>query len=249
MISHRKLETVLNHLLEPHAIKDYCPNGLQVEGRERIRRVVTGVTASQALIDAAVALDADAILVHHGYFWRGENPCLTGTRRTRIGLLLEHGISLFAYHLPLDAHPDLGNNACLARLLGWRDDGGFGADGLGRWHTLPRPQSAAALARMVSRRLGRRALMVGDPARPVHRVAWCTGAAQDMLEEAVAAGADLFVSGEISERTTHLARESGVCYLAAGHHATERHGVQALSRHLSDRFGIVHRFFDDDNPV
>ncbi len=243
------LAVYLAGLLDVSRFKDYCPNGLQVEGRARIARVVSAVTASEAAIRAAIDDRADALLVHHGYFWRGENPCLTGTRRTRIGLLLEHGISLFAYHLPLDAHPDLGNNACLARLLGWRDDGGFGADGLGRWHTLPRPQSAAALARMVSRRLGRRALMVGDPARPVHRVAWCTGAAQDMLEEAVAAGADLFVSGEISERTTHLARESGVCYLAAGHHATERHGVQALSRHLSDRFGIVHRFFDDDNPV
>ncbi len=243
------LDAYLAGVLDVARFKDYCPNGLQVEGNARIARVTSAVTASEAAIRTAIDARADALLVHHGYFWRGENPCVTGTRRRRLGLLLEHGISLFAYHLPLDAHAELGNNACLARLLGWRDDGGFGADGLGRWHQLPRPQSADALARQVSRRLGRRPQLVGDAARTVHRVAWCTGAAQDMLEDAIAAGADLFVSGDISERTTHLAREAGVCYLAAGHHATERYGVQALGQHLAARFGIGHAFFDDDNPV
>jgi dinuclear metal center YbgI/SA1388 family protein len=244
-----EVDGYLAQLLDVSRFKDYCPNGLQVEGKDRIARVVSAVTASAAVIRAAIAADADALIVHHGYFWRGEDPRVTGIRRTRLGLLLEHGISLFAFHLPLDAHASLGNNAQLGRVLGWPVDGAFGAQGLGCWHDLDRPQAASALASRVSRRLGRRPQLVGDSGRMVRRIAWCTGAAQDMLEEAIAAGADLFLSGEISERTTHLAREAGVCYVSAGHHATERYGVQALGAHLSERFGIAHRFVDDDNPV
>jgi dinuclear metal center YbgI/SA1388 family protein len=236
-------------LLSADRFKDYCPNGLQVEGEGPIRRIVSGVTASEALIRAAVERDAQALLVHHGYFWRGEDPRLVGTRRRRIALLMAHGLHLFAYHLPLDAHPELGNNAQLARVLGWTVDGRFGDDGLVCWHDLPRPTTADALAARVSRRLGRRALAVGHPPEAIRRVAWCTGAAQDMLEEAIAAGADAFVSGEISERTTHLAREAGVLYLAAGHHATERFGVQALGERLAAEFGLDHLFVDDPNPV
>lgn len=211
--------------------------------------MVSGVTASEALIRGAIERDAQALLVHHGYFWRGEDPRLLGPRRRRIALLLEHGLHLFAYHLPLDVHPELGNNARLAQVLGWRVDGRFADEGLGCWHDLPRPLAPAALTARVSRRLGRRALAVGQPPQAIRRVAWCTGAAQDLLEQAVEAGAQAFVSGEISERTTHLARELGVLYLAAGHHATERFGVQALGERLAAEFGLEHVYVDDPNPV
>lgn len=245
-------KTITAHLdafLEVGRFKDYCPNGLQVEGEGGIRRLVSGVTASAALLRAAVRARADAVLVHHGYFWRGEDPTLIGARRARIRLLLDHGIHLFAYHLPLDAHPEVGNNAQLARRLGWAVQGRFGEHSLGCWTDLERPLSPAALAARVSRTLGRKPLAVGQPPTRIRRVAWCTGAAQDMLEQAVAAGADAFISGEISERTTHAAREAGVLYLGSGHHATERFGVQALGDHLSRRFGLEHRFIDDPNPV
>lgn len=214
-----------------------------------MRRLVSGVTASEALIRAAIDQGAQALLVHHGYFWRGEDPRLIGVRRRRLALLLEHGLHLFAYHLPLDVHPELGNNARLAQVLGWRVDGQFGAEGLGCWHAPDQPLAPDALVRNITRRLGRKPLAVGAPPSVLRRIAWCTGAAQDMLEEAVAAGADAFVSGEISERTTHLARELGVLYLAAGHHATERYGVQALGARIAAEFGIEHVFVDDPNPV
>ena len=214
-----------------------------------MRRIVTGVTASEALLRAAIDAGADAVLVHHGYFWRGEDARVVGTRRNRLKLLLQHDLNLFAYHLPLDAHPELGNNAQLARVLGWTVDGHFGDDGLGCWTELRRPIAAAALVSAVGRKLGRRPLAVGALDRQVRRVAWCTGAAQDLLEAAIDAGADAFVSGEISERTTHLAREAGVVYLAAGHHATERFGVEALGVHVARQLGLDHRFIDDPNPV
>ena len=245
----KAVSAYLDGFLEVGRFKDYCPNGLQVEGDAGIRLLVSGVTASAALIRAAIRLRAQAILVHHGYFWKGEDPTLTGTRRARIKLLLDHGIHLFAYHLPLDAHPEVGNNAQLGRLLGWPVHGTFGEQSLGCWTDLPKAVSPAVLTAAVSRRLGRKALAVGDPPARIRRVAWCTGAAQDMLDAATAAGADAFVSGEISERTVHAAREAGVLYVAAGHHATERFGVQALGEHLARRFGIAHRFIDDPNPV
>jgi dinuclear metal center YbgI/SA1388 family protein len=248
-VHRRELAGFLDALLEASRFRDYCPNGLQVEGRPTIRRIVSGVTASEALIRAAVAARADALLVHHGYFWRGEDPRVVGTRRTRLKRLLDQDLNLFAYHLPLDVHPEFGNNAQLARVLGWRVDGRFGEDGLGCWCDLDRPSGAASLASRLARRLGRRPLAVGATARTVRRVAWCTGAAQDLLEQAIDAGADAFVSGEISERTTHLAREAGVVYLAAGHHATERYGVQALAAHVAGHFGLEHRFVDDPNPA
>jgi dinuclear metal center YbgI/SA1388 family protein len=248
-VERQALAAFLDGLLESSRFADYCPNGLQVEGRNRIQRVVTGVTASLALLRAAVAARADAVLVHHGYFWRGEDPRLVGVRRERVAVLLEHGISLFAYHLPLDAHPDLGNNAQLARVLGWRVDGRFGSQDLGCWCDLDAPVSPRALATRVGRRLGARPLALGQPRERLTRVGWCTGAAQDMLEEAIDAGCDAFVSGEVSERTTHLAREAGVLYLAAGHHATERYGVQALGDRVAAEFGVDHRFIDDPNPV
>ena len=245
----RSVSEYLDRFLQVDRFRDYCPNGLQVEGEGGIRRIVSGVTASAALIRAAIRCRAQALLVHHGYFWRGEDPRLTGVRRARIALLLRHGLHLFAYHLPLDAHPEVGNNAQLARVLGWTVGGTFGEQSLGCWADLERPVASSALTAAVSRTLGREALAVGSPPARIRRVAWCTGAAQDMIEEAVAIGADAFVSGEISERTTHAAREAGMLYLSAGHPATERFGVQALGDHLAQRFGIEHRFVDDPNPV
>ena len=244
-----ELRDYLDRLLDPTRLKDYCPNGLQVEGGEEVRQVVCGVTASQFLLDAAVTRQADAILVHHGYFWRGEDGRITGTRRRRLATLLAHGISLYAYHLPLDIHPELGNNAQFGRLMGWRGSAAFGDPGLGWLATLPQVETATQIARSLAARLGREPLLVGDPERSVTRVAWCTGAAQGFLEQAIAAGADLYVSGEIAEQTVHLARESGVAYLAAGHHATERYGPMALARHLQENCGLTTEFIDEDNPV
>jgi dinuclear metal center YbgI/SA1388 family protein len=243
-----ELRTYLDRFLDVSRFRDYCPNGLQVEGRAEIRLVVCGVSASQALLDAAVALDADAILVHHGWFWRGEDGRVVGIRRSRLATLLRHNINLFAYHLPLDHHPQVGNNAQLARLFSWIPDGRCGDDDA-CWLGAVAEQPAAALAAKIGALLGRPAQLVGDGERLVRRVAWCTGAAQGYFEQAIAAGADLYVSGEISEPTVHLARESGVPYLAAGHHATERYGVQALGHHLKEGFGLACRFIDIDNPI
>lgn len=245
-----ELQTYLDALLDPARLKDYCPNGLQVEGRPEVRRLLCGVTASQALVDHAVHHGHDAIVVHHGYFWRGEDGRITGIRKRRLQALLANDISLFAYHLPLDVHPDLGNNAQLARLMGWTGEGRFADQELG-WIGQPAAaeETAAQIMRSLAARLGRDPLLVGDAARPVRRLAWCTGAAQGYFEQAIAAGADLYVSGEISEQTVHLARESGVPYIAAGHHATERYGARALAAHLRTACGLEAEFVDVDNPV
>jgi dinuclear metal center YbgI/SA1388 family protein len=239
----------LENLLQPAKFRDYCPNGLQVEGRGEIGRIVAGVTASQALLDAAVASDADAVLVHHGYFWKGEDGRIAGIRRRRLHTLLTNEINLFAYHLPLDAHPDLGNNAQLARLLGANPEGRFGEQDIAWFGTLSEPMTASTLAQRLTERLGRAPLLIGDGERPLRRIGWCSGGAQGYFEQAIALGLDAYVSGEISEQTVHLARESGVPYLACGHHASERYGVQALAAHLAERFGIHCEFVDIDNPV
>lgn len=236
--------------------KDYCPNGLQVEGKTHIRRIVTGVTASEALLRAAIDLQADAVLVHHGWFWRGEDPRVRGPRRTRMRLVLENELNLFGYHLPLDAHPELGNNAMLARKLGLapeRDGQGqpitFGPDKLVWSGSAPGLATLGELGARVAQVLDRQPLCVGDPDTPIHRVAWCTGGAQGMLADAVDAGVDAYLTGEASEQTTHLAREAGVGFISAGHHATERYGVQALGEALAMHFGIDVLFVDIDNPV
>jgi dinuclear metal center YbgI/SA1388 family protein len=242
-----ELNAYLDGLLEVGRFRDYCPNGLQVEGRAEVRRLVCGVTASQALLDAALAYDADALLVHHGWFWRGEDGRITGIRRTRLKTLLENDVSLFAYHLPLDAHAEFGNNAQLARRMGWTVEGRFAEQDIGFIGSTT--GTARALADELASRLGRRPLLVGDASRPVKRIAWCSGAAQGYFEQAIAAGADAYVSGEISEQTVHLARESGVPFIAAGHHATERYGVQAIAAHLAERFGIDCRYVELDNPA
>ncbi|WP_081137029.1 Nif3-like dinuclear metal center hexameric protein [Halomonas sp. BC2] len=253
-MNHRdQLVAACDHQLRAGQFKDYTINGLQVEGRETVRRVMTGVTACQALLDEAVAWQADLVLVHHGYFWKNEPIAITGMKQKRIKTLMDHDMSLLAYHLPLDAHAELGNNAELARRLGWKVEGcldGELGEGLLWSGRLVTPQPLTTLADQLSHTLQRQALVVEAPlAEPVERIAWCTGGAQDMITAAHEAGAQVFVSGEISERTTHLARELGIHYIAAGHHATERYGVQALGEWLASQFDVEHRFVDIDNPA
>jgi dinuclear metal center YbgI/SA1388 family protein len=243
------LRAYLDSVLDVARCRDYCPNGLQVEGRERVAKVVCGVTASQTLIEAAIERKADALLVHHGWFWKAEDGRVTGFRKQRMARLLAHDISLFAYHLPLDAHPLLGNNAQLALRLDWTVDGRFGEQDIGFVGVPSAPTLAGDLARQLERALGRAPLLIGDPAQRVARIAWCSGGAQDYFEAALATGADVFVSGEISEQTVHLARETGMAFIAAGHHATERYGVMALGVHLAEKFGLDCEFVDIDNPV
>jgi dinuclear metal center YbgI/SA1388 family protein len=244
-----ELVSYLDGLLEPAKFRDYCPNGLQVEGREEVKRIVAGVTASQALLDAAIEAKADAILVHHGYFWKGDDGRVTGIRRKRLGALISHDINLIAYHLPLDAHPELGNNAQLASRLGWIAEGRFGEQDIAWYGRLAEPVALSALAQNINQLMGRAPLVIGDLSRRVAKIAWCSGGAQGYLEQAIALGVDVYVSGEISEQTVHLARESGVAYIAAGHHATERYGVQAVAAHLAARFGLDCQFIDVANPV
>ncbi len=243
------LRAWLDSLLDVARVRDYCPNGLQVEGRDRIQRIVCGVTASQALIEAGIERRADALLVHHGWFWKGEDGRVTGFRRQRMARLLAHDINLFAYHLPLDAHDTLGNNAQLAQRLGWTVAGRFGEQDIGFVGVPPAPTTAGELAQRMTQVLDRTPLLIGDAGRRVTRIAWCSGGAQDYFEAALASGADVFVSGEISEQTVHLARETGMAFIAAGHHATERYGVMALGEQLRQKFHIHCEFVDIDNPV
>jgi dinuclear metal center YbgI/SA1388 family protein len=250
-INRNELVEYIGQLLNIARYRDYCPNGLHVEGREQIGALVTGVTASRALIEAALDLKADAILVHHGYFWRGEDPRIVGPKHQRLKLLMSLDINLLAYHLPLDMHPELGNNAQLAKMLGLTPQARFGEDELG-WLGVSADagvKTVGDLARVVERALNRVPLLIGDPAQSLGQIGWCTGAAQNLMSDAIAAGATAYLSGEISEPTVHLARETGVAYLACGHHATERYGVQALGQHLAERFGVEHHFVDVDNPV
>ena len=247
-----ELTRYLDQLLDAERFRDYCPNGLQVEGCGEVRRVVAGVTASQALVDAAIARGADTLLVHHGWFWRGEDGRVTGFRKARLQALLQHDINLIAYHLPLDAHPELGNNAQLAKRLDWRVDGRFGEQDLGWFGGPSMPTTLAELTQTITTQLQRAPLVIDGTAggeRLINRIAWCSGGAQNFFEPAMALGVDAFLTGEISEQNVHLARESGVAYIAAGHHATERYGVQALAAHLAERFGLDCEYVDIDNPV
>jgi len=239
-----------NDYLHSSAISDYCPNGLQVEGRAEVSRVISGVTASQALIEAAISQRADVLLVHHGYFWKGENPCISGMRRQRLKALLAHDISLLAYHLPLDVHPEVGNNVTLGQALGISIEGELSPGNtrvVGLLGRLPEPLPAADFALRVGQVLRRTPLLVeGD--RPVQRIGWCSGGGQGFIDEAIAAGVDLYLTGEASEQTFHSARENGISFIAAGHHATERLGVQALGQWMAQRFALVHQFIDCPNP-
>lgn len=252
MVSLTELVQYCDSLLDVASYQDYCPNGLQVEGSAEVGRIVCGVTASQALIDEAVALEADLLLVHHGYFWKGEAAPITGIKQRRIKTLLENNISLLAYHLPLDGHPLLGNNAQLAQRWQLEVEGRFGQGpqgGLAMYASLPEPVALDALARRIAAPLQREPLVIDGGRGPVQRIGWCSGAAQGLIETAAALGLDAFVSGEISEPTVHAARELGIHYLAAGHHATERYGAKALGRHLSECFSLENHFVDIPNPV
>ncbi len=251
MIERHALLQSLQTLLQPERFKDYCHNGLQVEGRTDIRHLVSGVTASEALIQAAIDCGADAILVHHGLFWKGFDGQVSGWMRKRLSLLLSHDINLFAYHLPLDAHPELGNNAQLGWLLGLQSHASFGEQSLGLLGSSSSGawESDAALAQHVEALLGRSVTLVSGRAGPVSQVGWCTGGAQGYFEPAIAAGAQVFITGEISEPQAHYARECGVSYIACGHHASERYGAPAVASKVAADFGIRHTFIDIPNPA
>jgi len=251
-VTRQALLNACNDLLQPARFKDYGPNGLQVEGSDTIRHIVSGVTASRALIEAAIDAKADAIFVHHGLFWRGQGGTVTGWMKQRLQLLLAHNINLLAYHLPLDAHPELGNNAQLGQRLGLQVQGTLGEQDLVLWGTRPDGQAfadASALASVVSQSLQREPVVVQTPAREIRKVAWCTGGAQSYFEAAIAAGVDAFITGEISEPQAHLARETGVAFLACGHHATERYGAPAVAAHVAAQLGVSHQFIEIDNPA
>lgn len=249
MVSRTELDLHLAALLAVDRFEDYGPNGLQVEGRAEIAHLVSGVTASLALIDAAIADGADALLVHHGLFWRGHDGCVTGWLRERLARLLAAGVNLFAYHLPLDAHPELGNNAQLGARLGLAPQARFGGQDLGFIGDAAGLDSAEALAARAAECLGRAPLLLPGDGRRLRRIGWCTGGAQGYFEAAIAAGADAYLTGEVSEPQAHIARETGVAFLACGHHATERFGAAALGAAVAARFGLTHRFIEIGNPA
>lgn len=251
-VATEELLNCINQLLRPEVFQDYCPNGLQVQGKNQISRLICGVTASQTLIDRAIAERADAILVHHGFFWKGEDPCITGIKHRRVQALIEHDINLIAYHLPLDAHPQYGNNAQLARRLGISVTGGLepgNPDSIGNVGRLQQAVSAGRFCEQVAELLGRQPLLIDAGSQKIETIAWCTGAAQGYIDRAAALGVDAYLSGEISEPTVHAARELGVHYIAAGHHATERYGVQAVAKYLTEKLGLYSQYIDIDCPA
>lgn len=248
-----ELLNYLNNLLQPYRYKDYCPNGLQVEGKSTILRIVSGVTACLALIDAAILHNADLLLVHHGYFWKGEEESIRGMKRERLKKLLKNDINLVAYHLPLDGHPVYGNNIQLAEILNLTVEGSL-MDGtessLVLKGSLPKPMSGQQLTSYLKTCLSRTPLHIPSTKNKlINSVAWCTGGAQGMIQLAIDAGVDAYITGEISEKTVHIAREENMHFFAAGHHATERYGVKALGEHLAQEFDIEHHFVDIDSPV
>lgn len=251
MVQLKDLLSYSNNVLEIERFNDYCPNGLQVEGKTEIKKIISGVTASQALIDAAIEGKADVLLVHHGYFWKGEDDRIIGLKYKRIRSLIESGINLLAYHLPLDAHPLYGNNAKLAEILDLEIAGSFpsGNDAVGMYGTLKTPMSAAEFSKKIAAVLDREPLHIGENSEQIHTLAWCSGAAQGYIEAAAELGVDAYLTGEVSEQTVHVAREYGLHFYAAGHHATERYGVQALGEHLASHFDLNHQFIDISNPV
>ena len=260
MVKLDELVQYTNDLLEIDNFRDYCPNGLQIEGKSEVNKLVTGVSACQDLLDAAIREKADAVLVHHGYFWKGEDQTITGLKRKRVKSLLDSGISLLAYHLPLDAHSQVGNNARLAEVLGLKKEGMFGGDSslssgsgaspeIAQYGELLEPVDGEAFARHIEDRLQRRPLYIKGSSNPVRTIGWCSGAAQSYLEQAAALGLDAFLTGEVSEQTVHIARETGIHFYAAGHHATERYGAESLGLHLAEKFSLDVQFIDIDNPV
>jgi dinuclear metal center YbgI/SA1388 family protein len=252
MTSRIDLAKAFDAVLQPERFRDYGPNGLQVEGRAQVRKIVSGVTASLALIEAAIAAEADAIFVHHGLFWRGQDGCVTGWMRQRLAMLLAHDVNLFAYHLPLDAHPQWGNNAQFGLRLDLTATARFGDQELGFLGAREHGggfADASELGRHVEAALQRPVVVVAGAQRPLQKIAWCTGGAQGFFEAAIAAGADAFITGEISEPQAHYARECGVAFLACGHHASERYGAPALAGHVARQLSLEHAFIDIDNPA
>lgn len=249
MIKIDALVQYTQQLLQVAHFKDYCPNGLQIEGRPEIRKIVTGVTANMALLEAAYEANADLILVHHGYFWRHEDARILGAKRKRIAFLLKNDLNLMAYHLPLDAHPQLGNNVQLSEKLGLNLNGFAGENNIIAYGKLSHTVKLFEFAKHLELVLKRAPLIIGDPQKKLLNIAWCTGAAQNYIETAIELGVDLYISGEISEQTVHHAVENDIAYIAAGHHATERYGVQALGEHLAEKFNLIHTFIDILNPV
>ncbi len=254
-----ELSLFLDDHLQVARIKDYCPNGLQVQGKPTIKKLVSGVTASMALIEEAIALKADAIMVHHGWFWKNDDARVVGQLHSRLKLLMDHEINLFAYHLPLDVHPVLGNNAQLAKVMGWKPLKASERTFLGSssvmdgliWEGRPEAsqKTLGQLARSISGRLGRDPLVIGDLNKTIKRIAWCTGGAQGYINQAISMKVDAYISGEVSEQTFHAAQESGVAYIAAGHHATERYGIGALGEFVAQKYKLSHQFVDIPNPV
>ncbi len=250
MIDLLTIERYCDNLLETAKYEDYCPNGLQVEAGEQVRKLMVGVTACQALIDEATTWGADLLLVHHGYFWKGEPAPIRGLKGRRVASLLRNRISLLAYHLPLDAHPELGNNRCLAEVCGFPlPEVTSAGRGLVWQSTLTEAIPADVLSVRLGDCLGRDLLHIHGRRERIERIGWCTGAAQGFLEEAAELGLDAYLSGEISESTVHVARELDINYFAAGHHATERYGVRALGEHLAQVMAIEHLHIDIDNPA
>ncbi len=249
MLTAQALEAALNTELNASAFRDYCPNGLQVESQRTIRKIVSGVTASQEFIEQAVAAGADALLVHHGLMWKGDDGRLVGFRYQRVKRLITHDIALLAYHLPLDAHPTLGNNAQLAALLGIHVTGTSPSEPLVLLGQIPAAQKLDFFGKVVEKKLSRAPQLIGDLDKPIQKIALCTGGGQSFFETAVGQGIDAYITGEISEQHVHIARETGVAFIAAGHHATERYGVQAVGAWLAKQFAIEHQFIDVDSPV
>ncbi|CAM3838748.1 Nif3-like dinuclear metal center hexameric protein [Rheinheimera salexigens] len=252
MLDRNQLVSFLQTELQTERITDYCPNGLQVEGKQNIQRIVTGVTASQALIDAAINAKADAVLVHHGYFWKGESAVITGMKKRRLQSLLQHDINLLAYHLPLDIHPVLGNNAQLGKMLDVQHItpiAGLEPNGIVMQGEFVTAQTAIQVKRLLEQLLQRTVLLHEGGDSMIKKVAWCTGGGQGYIEQAVAAGAQLFITGEVSEQTIHVSRELGIHFIAAGHHATERYGIKALGEYIAKQFDVNVDFIDIDNPA
>lgn len=251
-VTNQALKTYLDGLLRANEISDYCPNGLQVEGAREITKLVTGVTASKALIDEAIKRNADGIVVHHGYFWKGESQTITGMKKQRLKALIENDINLYAYHLPLDVHPELGNNRQLADLLGIENIAAVASvkpTGVLMQGEFETALSSGALRDALGSLLSRSILLEGSEAKPIKTLAWCTGGGQGFIEQAVELGVDAFITGEVSEQTIHTAREMDIAFFAAGHHATERYGAKALGEHIESHFDVPVEFVDIDNPA
>ena len=245
------IESYLNDFLQISHFKDYCPNGLQVQGKKNIKTIVTGVTASLELIEEAIKVKADAILVHHGWFWKNDDPRIVGQLHKRLTLLMQHELNLFAYHLPLDQHPKVGNNVQLAKVLGFQIEGQSKENDL-VWFGRPSKNKKLLLKELseqLETKLNRKPLVIGDLNKEIKKVAWCTGGAQGYIQIAANLDADVYISGEISEQTTHASKELDIAYISAGHHATESYGVQALGKHLVQELGIRHIHIDVPNPV